>query len=235
VPIDEDLLVEGDDEAVPRELLAAWVLFLRNDLTESVNALHNRLGVIGLAAAEDEPGLTAAQRGNLERIRTEVNRAAEITKRLLSRINAAAPDTIPQADGQYKGVPRGAVRILLVEDDQASRTIMKRLFERLGYEVSAVTNGLDAFEVIRLQEIDCVVSDLRLPYVGGKTLFEQVEARMPQMASRFVFVTGDYTNPASRSFLEDTGQPVIGKPYELDALLGAVAQVVARHAVGRHT
>jgi CheY-like chemotaxis protein len=232
VQIDPDRLLEGDDAAVPRELLTAWVLFLKSDLTEAVNALHNRLSVIGLAASEAELGLPPDRRAHLERIRNEVSRAAKITSGLLRRINASAPDTMPQLEEHPAGAAPGPARILLVEDDEANRTIMTKLFERLGYQVTGVANGVDAFEVIKLQELDCIVSDLRLPYVGGRTLFEQVEERMPQMASRFVFVTGDYTNPVSRSFLDSTGQPVIGKPYDLEALLGAVSQVIGKQAIG---
>jgi len=224
-------LTQPDSSEAPRELLAAWVLFLRNDLTDAVNSLHNRLSVIRLAASGEETGLSPEQRENLERIRSEVSRAAKITSGLLHRMNATAPDSIPRVYDEYDSSVLGSAQILLVEGDEASRTVMTKLFQRLGHNVTAVTNGLEAFEIIRQQEIDCIIADLRLPYVGGRTLFEQVEERMPHMASRFVFVTGDYTNPESRSFLENTGQPVVGKPYELEELLGAVAQVAAKRVV----
>jgi hypothetical protein len=45
------------------------------------------------------------------------------------------------------------------------------------------------------------------------------------MASRFIFVTGDYTRPESYDFLQKSGRPVVGKPYELEQLLSAVATV----------
>jgi hypothetical protein len=41
-----------------------------------------------------------------------------------------------------------------------------------------------------------------------------------------VFVTGDYTNRATVEFLHNTGQPFLGKPYEMKALLGAVLAVL---------
>ncbi len=212
----------------PRELLAAWVVFIKNDLTEAVSALHNRLNVIRIAATTEDGVLSPEQRENLERIRSEVARAAKITSGLMRRINAGAPDSIPSSYEEYGGSAIGSARILLVEGDEANRMVMTKLFQRLGHEVTAVTNGLDAFEIIRHQQLDCIIADLRLPYVGGRTLFEQVEERLPHMASRFVFVTGDYTDPDARAFLDGTGQPVIGKPYEVEALLGAVAHVASK-------
>jgi CheY-like chemotaxis protein len=226
-------LSQLEDTEPPRELLTAWVQFLRSDLTEAVNALHNRLSVISLAASADEGMMSPEQRENLRRIKAEVSRAAKITTGLLHRVNASAPDTLPQGLAEYDGSSLGSARILVVEGDEANRIVIAKLLERLGHQVTSATNGLDAFEIIRHGDSDCIVADIRLPYLGGRTLFQQVEERLPHMASRFVFVTGDYTNPESRSFLDSTGQPVIGKPYELEALLGAVAEVVRKNAASR--
>ncbi len=218
--------IEGED--APRELMAAWVQFLKGDISEAVNALHNRLNVIAANSAIDGPNLTGEQRGKLEQIRVEVGRATRITSGLLHRVSSAAPDTIPAVVHQYDGSDLGSASILLVEDDDPNRVVIMKLLERLGLSVTGVTNGLQAYDVLEDGEVDCVISDLRLPFVGGQTLFEQVEQNMPHMASRFVFVTGDYTHPESREFLDQTGQPVIGKPYEVEALLGAVATILRK-------
>jgi CheY-like chemotaxis protein len=216
----------SEAEELPREVLMAWVQFLRGDITEAVNALNNRLNVIAVHASMEEHNLSDEQRHVLEQIRTEVGRAAKITAGLLRKVTAMAPDSAPAVIHKYDGSSLGTANILLVEDDDANRAVIKKLFERLGQSVTAVTNGLDAYEVLRGGEVDCVISDVRLPFAGGRTLFEQVEQNLPHLASRFVFVTGDYTNPESREFLDQTGQPVVGKPYELDTLLGAVATIL---------
>jgi CheY-like chemotaxis protein len=144
----------------------------------------------------------------------------------MRRVTAMAPDTMPLALYEYDGEGVEPAHILVVENDEANRSVMVRLFQSLGHDVTAVTDGRDAFDVLERDPIDCVISDMRLPYVGGRTLFEQVEEKLPHIASRFVFVTGDYTRPESREFLERTGQPFVGKPYELNELLGAVAETL---------
>ena len=65
---------------------------------------------------------------------------------------------------------------------------------------------------------DCIICDVKLPYLDGRTLFEQVEYSLPHLASRFLFVTGDYTNPSTLAFLKLSGQPYMGKPFELEAV-----------------
>jgi len=210
----------------PREFLAAWVQFLKDDITEATNALHNRLNVISARATMVGRNLSDEHREELEQIKLEVALAAKITASLQRRVTAMAPDTAPPVLYEYDGSAMDPTTILLVENDDANRSVITKLFERLGHRVIPVTNGLDAFDQLQSRDIECVVCDLRLPYVGGRTLFEQVEERLPHLAGRFVFVTGDYTNPESRAFLEQSGQPVVAKPYELDALLGAVASIL---------
>jgi CheY-like chemotaxis protein len=211
----------------PHELLVAWVQFLKTDIMEAVNTLNNRLNVISHTVSEaTSQGLTPETRQAFDRIRNEVERATKISSGLLHRVHALAPDTMPPVLFEYDGskIPPG--RILLVENDEANRSVISKVFERLGQQVTAVSNGFEAFAALEAAEPDCIISDIRLPYLDGRTLFEQVEHQKPHLAARFVFVTGDYTNPATIKFLQTTGQPYIGKPYELETLLGAVAAIL---------
>jgi CheY-like chemotaxis protein len=211
----------------PHELLVAWVQFLKSDIMSVVNMLHNRLNVISQTVSELETGfLPPERRQTVERIRHESERTVKITSGLLHRVNALAPDTVPPVLFEYDDSELPPGSILLIESDEANRTVMSKLFRRLGQEVTAVTNGFEAFAVLETSEPDCIIADVRLPYLDGRTLFEQVEQQWPHLASRFVFVTGDYTNPTTVEFLQTTGQPYVGKPYEVEALLGAVVAVL---------
>ncbi len=217
----------SDAAGVPRELTAAWVQFLRDDLAKAANGLNSRLNVISNTVAQLERGAIAAQiKDDLAQIKIEVDRATKITGGLLHRVTASARDMPPPVWNVLRDRPVRVGHILVVEDDDANRGVITRLFQRLGHEVTAVSNGIEAFEVLEEGSVDCVITDLRMPHLGGKGLFEQVERKLPQYASRFVFVTGDYTRPASREFLLVSGQPVIGKPYEIETMLAAVATVL---------
>ncbi len=225
-PADDQFPVK---EEPPRELLAAWVEFLKDDLARAVNALNNRLNAIA-ALAEGVAGanLTDEQREQAQQIRTEVRRAAKITRGLLRRVTAMAPDTLPNWYGELEvSTSARAAHVLVVEDDASNRRVIDKLFTKLGHRVISVSNGFEAFELLERTAFDCIICDLRMPSLSGRTLFEQVEERLPHLTRRFVFVTGDYTRPSSREFLDRTGCPVVAKPYAVEELLAAAAEVLA--------
>ena len=119
------------------------------------------------------------------------------------------------------------LRILVVDDDAMNRQAMELLLKREGHDVVAVDNGLEAIE--RLAEgrigFDVVVTDLQMPRLGGRALYEQLIEQKPDLAKRFVFVTGDQARDETRRFLEECGQPSVLKPYELSELISAIGSV----------
>jgi CheY-like chemotaxis protein len=122
------------------------------------------------------------------------------------------------------------LRILVVDDDAVNRQAMRLLLEREGHDVVAVENGLEAVERLgpTTAGFDAVVTDLQMPRLGGRALWEQLVEERPQLARRFVFVTGDRARDETRRFLEECGQPSVLKPYDLGDLINAIGKVTKR-------
>lgn len=137
-----------------------------------------------------------------------------------SVLGAQTPLASPTAN-----LPR--MRILVVDDDAVNRQAMVMLLEREGHQVVAVENGLEAIERIgdRDGTFDAVVTDLQMPRLGGRAMYEQLVNSRPLVAKRFVFVTGDQARGETRSFLENCGQPSVTKPYDLSDLINAIGTV----------
>src|SRR2546425_1905091 len=124
-----------------------------------------------------------------------------------------------------ENLPR--MRILVVDDDAVNRQAMVLLLEREGHQIVAVENGLEAMERVgeRDSAFDAIVTDLQIPRLGGRAMYEQLVNSRPLVAKRFVFVTGDQARDETRSFLENCGQPSVMKPYELGDLINAIGTV----------
>ena len=123
-----------------------------------------------------------------------------------------------------------SLRILVVDDDAVNRQAMRLLLEREGHEVVAVENGLEAIERLgpASDRFDAVVTDLQMPRLGGRALYEQLREQRPLLAERFVFVTGDRARDETRRFLDECGQPAVMKPYDFNDLISAIGKVAAK-------
>lgn len=66
-------------------------------------------------------------------------------------------------------------KILLVESDATDRSLMVERFSQLGYQVSAVGDGLRAFEKIAGDHYDLVMTELNLPHMGGIDLLKKIK------------------------------------------------------------
>src|SRR5207237_1011880 len=150
---------------------------------------------------------------------------AQLTEMLMSVL---AP--LARATAATPSLPK--LRILVVDDDAVNRQAMRLLLEREGHEVVAVENGLEAIERLgpASDRFDAVVTDLQMPRLGGRALYEQLREQRPLLAERFVFVTGDRARDETRRFLEECGQPAVMKPYDFNDLISAIGKVAGKTA-----
>ena len=65
------------------------------------------------------------------------------------------------------GGKRMELRVLLVEDTEDNRSMMRRLLEMSGYHVTEATNGVEAVRVAERETPDVILMDLSLPIVDG--------------------------------------------------------------------
>jgi CheY-like chemotaxis protein len=65
-----------------------------------------------------------------------------------------------------------AAKILVVEDEVGSRLTLCGILEDAGYEVTGVEKGTEALEVIRDGNFNVIITDIRLPDVGGMLVLE---------------------------------------------------------------
>jgi two-component system NtrC family sensor kinase len=116
-------------------------------------------------------------------------------------------------------------RVLVADDDAANRRALAQLLQSQGHEVITAIDGVEALERLAINRFDAVVVDLQMPRLGGRGVYEEVQRREPDLARRFVFVTGDDVRAASHEFLRQVAQPTVRKPYEIADLLAAVDAV----------
>ncbi len=110
---------------------------------------------------------------------------------------------------------RSGRRILLVDDEPGILDVLKEALSYQGYQIQTAESGKAALERLEKETFDLIVSDLRMPEIGGEKLYHAVRKLDPGLANRIIFVTGDTVNHKSRTFLEWTGNQWFSKPFDV--------------------
>ena len=131
------------------------------------------------------------------------------------------------ADAAPTSTPNASQRTVLVVDDEAEiRDALSEILTGAGHRVITACSGREALERMAAAHYDAILTDIRMPDLDGRALYQEIEQRWPGQAARVVFVTGDTLASALREFVSQSGRPVIEKPF----LPGEVRRVVAELA-----
>jgi two-component system cell cycle sensor histidine kinase/response regulator CckA len=115
-------------------------------------------------------------------------------------------------------VPKGT-RVLVIEDEAALGDAVAAALADEGFRPDRAADGEEALRRIRERHYDVIVCDLKMPRVDGIAFFRDVSAKMPHIARRLIFVTGDVAGTDAERFLEESGCRWVPKPFRLKDLV----------------
>lgn len=118
-----------------------------------------------------------------------------------------------------------AEKILVVDDEQLTRTLLVTLLRKEGYVVESARDGEDAMRVIAVKSIDLIVTDLMMGAADGMRLLEQIRGR--QLQTPVIMVTAVHEVTTAIAAMRNGAFDVILKPFERAILLDSVARGVA--------
>jgi CheY-like chemotaxis protein len=118
-------------------------------------------------------------------------------------------------------------QILVVDDECIIAQLIADVLSGEGYEVDTAPDGLAALEQIDRRAYDLVLSDLRMPELDGLGLYRELEKRRPDLARRFVFITGTSEHTDYQVIIEGIAAPVLTKPFDVTELQRVVREMLA--------
>ncbi|HEY2996051.1 MAG TPA: GAF domain-containing protein [Methylomirabilota bacterium] len=149
----------------------------------------------------------------------------------VTRVPEPAPVPAPR-----RLAPSGTGRVaLVVEDEPSVLDLVVTLLSQQGWRVDMASGGRTGLECVERRAYDLIISDIRMPDGDGQEFYRNVLAREPALAKRFIFITGDTANPDGWKFLENSGVPVIEKPFSPATFEEAVARVISAAVTGSVT
>jgi two-component system, cell cycle sensor histidine kinase and response regulator CckA len=128
----------------------------------------------------------------------------------------------PKLSGNVKG---GREKILVAEDNLQVQSILRRILERAGYDVTTVDDGRQAIDAVKGGgRFDAVILDAMMPNVGGREAYEEIRQLDPEPA--FLFSSGYAADLFPASVLTELGVELLQKPYDPDLLLRVVRRTL---------
>ncbi|MDQ1590519.1 MAG: two-component system, NtrC family, response regulator PilR [Pyrinomonadaceae bacterium] len=106
--------------------------------------------------------------------------------------------------------------LLIVDDEQGMRQLLSLVFGRAGHQVRAAENGRRAVEMLREAAADLIVSDVRMPDMGGIELLRAARELSPDIA--VVMMTAFATVETAREAFKLGADDFIQKPFDVDEL-----------------
>lgn len=116
--------------------------------------------------------------------------------------------------------------ILVVDDSDTVRNIVRKLLTQLGYKkIDEAADGAVALAKISEKHFDLVISDWNMEPVGGQQLLEQVRASEKYKAMPFIMMTADSTIDKIVKARNAGVDCFINKPFRADALQAKILEV----------
>ncbi|MCD4775065.1 MAG: response regulator [Candidatus Aegiribacteria sp.] len=121
-----------------------------------------------------------------------------------------------------KKVPGGSETILVAEDDESVRRLVRHILEEAGYSVLMAKDGLEAIEIFEqnADSISLVLLDVVMPELSGREVNDTILKISPNM--NVLFTSGYSSNAVHTRFVSEKGMKLISKPYNPGVLLNEI-------------
>ena len=118
------------------------------------------------------------------------------------------------------------MKVALIDDDKSARTSLARLIKTTGIELVSFSSALEFLEDPIRNQVDCVVTDVRMPGVDGFKLQETLANTLPYLS--IVFITGHGDIPMTVKAIKGGAVDFLEKPVDDEALLEAIHRAAER-------
>jgi len=171
-------------------------------------------------------GLIKEHGGNIT-VASQPGHGATFTIELPATEGTRSTDTTNTSDDVVNPREGAGKKILLVDDEDILLEMVRDDLLRHGYAVVTANNGEAALRELHAHQVDAICSDIKMPGMDGRQLFEWICASRPQYAHRVVFMTGDVINESLHYFLEQEHLTCLNKPFALRELRLAIKELLA--------
>ena len=86
---------------------------------------------------------------------------------------------------------KNTISILIVDDQEMMRGLIEKILGREGYQILTAEDGVHALEILKDKKVNLIISDLKMPRMGGFELLKQVKENYPDIGVIIMTAFGD--------------------------------------------
>jgi FixJ family two-component response regulator len=110
--------------------------------------------------------------------------------------------------------------VAVVDDDPRVREALEHLFDSAGVEHRSFASAEEALQQGKLEAIDCLIADVRMPGIDGRELQRRLSASLPKLP--LIFVTAHHDEEVRQDILDRGAFAFLLKPFDGEELLSLV-------------
>jgi DNA-binding response OmpR family regulator len=115
-------------------------------------------------------------------------------------------------------------RVLIIEDDEEMRSLLKDFFVEEGFETDSVSNGYDALGILIKKPFDLVITDIRMPGLTGLDILPRIRKLQPGVS--IILITAFGSEEVRRRAYERGATLYLEKPIHFQKLGELIHQLV---------
>ncbi|MCD6571143.1 MAG: sigma-54-dependent Fis family transcriptional regulator [Deltaproteobacteria bacterium] len=120
-------------------------------------------------------------------------------------------------------------RILVVDDELGIRESLKKILKKEGFDVITASNGHDAFEIIRSENIDLLITDIRMVGMDGVELLKVCKSVSP--FTEVIMITGYASVDTAVESMKEGAYDYITKPFKKADMIRAVHRAIEKQTL----
>ncbi|MGV8056934.1 MAG: response regulator [Smithellaceae bacterium] len=121
------------------------------------------------------------------------------------------------------------ISIMIVDDNEPIRIVIRRILESEGYKHFVETeDGIAAFDILKTQKIDLIISDWNMAGITGIELLQKVRADQEIAKTPFIMVSVEGQNVSVDMALQNGANDFVSKPFTKHQIIASVSRVMAQ-------
>ena len=117
------------------------------------------------------------------------------------------------------------VRIMVIDDDEEMRSLLKDFFDEEGFETESASNGADALRKLTKDHFDLIITDIRMPGLTGLDILPRIKRLKPK--TPVIVITAFGSDQVYRKSLERGATAFLEKPVHFDQLRMLIHETVS--------